>query len=60
MIFFLNIIINSFFILLPIILYIVYVCNKQNLNEDENKTILDLALLSPPFILTASYLIQFG
>ena len=51
MIFFLNIIINSFFILLPIILYIVYVCNKQNLNEDENKTILDLALLSPLFLI---------
>ena len=45
MIFILNIIINIFFILLPNILYIVYVCNKQNLNEDINKTILDLSLL---------------
>ena len=45
MIFFLNIIIDVFFILLPNILYIVYVCNKQNLNEDANKTILDSSLL---------------
>lgn len=45
MIFFLNIIIDVFFILLPSILYIVYVCNKQNLNEDANKTILDSSLL---------------
>ena len=45
MILFLNIIINIFFIILPNILYIVYVCNKQNLNEDANKAMLDLSLI---------------
>ena len=51
MIFFLNIIINIFFILLPNILYIMYVSNKQNLNEDINKTVLDISLLSSAFLI---------
>ena len=51
MILFLNIIINIFFILLPYVLYIIYVSNKQNLNEEGSKTVLDISILFSLFLI---------
>lgn len=41
----LTLIINIVFILFPSLLYNIYIANKQNLKEEENKILLDLSLI---------------
>ncbi len=51
MVFFIILIIDIMFILLPNLLYIIYVVNKKNLNKDINKIVLDLSLLTSTFLI---------
>ena len=47
---FIKLVIDTIFILFSNLLYIIYVANKQNLNEDANKTTLDISLLFSVFM----------
>lgn len=51
MLFFLYSIINIVFILFPNLIYIIYVANKQNLKENENKLLFDFSIIVSLFFI---------